>query len=174
MPTVQPTQTPVSITRSAGRAAFIHITDNILANKNVTKALIEDGIRNISSLLSLQDNDIDELTHLDSDPNNPVTYSLRKGEKGLIKTFIHFVHYHDEIGNPIGDDWLSIDQDDFDQFRCNIKYTRCFASLAGLGRTTSPITSTAPTSTPKTSHSAPSPVTCSREVSSMIHSSTQH
>jgi hypothetical protein len=82
MPTAQLIQTPVSITRSAGRAAFIHIIDNILANKNVTKALIEDGIRNISGLLSLQDNDIDELTHLDSDPNNPVTYSLRKGAKG--------------------------------------------------------------------------------------------
>jgi hypothetical protein len=42
--------------------------------------------------------------------NNPVAYSLRKGEKDLIKTFIHYVHYHDEIKDPIGDKWLEFDQ----------------------------------------------------------------
>jgi hypothetical protein len=69
------------------------------------------------------------------------------------------VHYHDEIGiRPIGDDWRSITQDEFDQFCCNTKYMRRFASLASLGTTAPSAPSTAPTSTPTTSHSAPSPV----------------
>jgi hypothetical protein len=39
---------------------------------------------------------------------------LRKGENGLIKMFIHFVHYCEEIYDPIGDKWLSITQEEFD------------------------------------------------------------
>jgi hypothetical protein len=68
------------------------------------------------------------------------------------------VHYRDEIGNPIGDDWRSITQDEFDQFRCNTNYTRHFASLASLSCPTPSAPSTAPTPTSTSSHSAPSPV----------------
>jgi hypothetical protein len=136
-------------------AAFNHVTQNILANSNITKALREDGIKEIGVLISLSDEQVEDLTYLDPDPTNPTDYCLKKGEIGLIKSFIHFVHYRDEIGNPIGDDWRSITQDEFDQFRCNTKYTRHFASLASLS---SPTPSTAPTPTSTSSHSAPSPV----------------
>jgi hypothetical protein len=139
-------------------AAFNHITQNVLANANVTKALREDGVKEIGVLISLSDAQVEDLTYLDPDPNNPTAYCLKKGEIGLIKSFIHFVHYRDEIGNPIGDDWRSITQYEFDQFCCKTKYTRRFASLANLGTTAPPAPSTAPTSTPTTSHFAPSPV----------------
>jgi hypothetical protein len=150
MPSSQstPTPTPVSVTRSVGRAAFVHITDNILANKNITKALKED---------------IDVLTHMDpnnADPNNPVAYSLRKGEKGLIKSFIHYVHYCDEIKDPIGDKWLSITQDEFDQFCCNVNYTRQFSTLSILLPTvTTPTSSIVSVTAPPTS--SPSVLTLS-------------
>jgi hypothetical protein len=89
-------------------AAFNHITQNVLANPNVTKALREDGIKEISGLISLSDDQVEDLTHLDPDPTNPTAYCLKKGEIGLIKSFIHYVHYRDEIGDPIGDDWRNI------------------------------------------------------------------
>ena len=109
-------------------------------------------------MISLSDEQVEDLTYLDPDPNNPTAYCVTKGEIGLIKSFIHFVHYRDEIGNPIGDDWPSIIQDEFDQFRCNTKYTRRFASLASLSSPIPSAPSTAPAPTPTSSHSSPSPV----------------
>jgi hypothetical protein len=102
-------------------AAFNHVTEIVLANTNITKALRVDCIKEIGGLISLSDGQVEDLTYLDSDPNNPMAYCFKKGEIGLIKSFIHFVHYCDEIGNPIGDDWRSITQDEFDQFPCNTK-----------------------------------------------------
>jgi hypothetical protein len=96
--------------------AFNHITQNVLANANVTRALREDGIKEIGVLISLSDAQVEDLTYLDPDTNNPTAYCLRKGEICLIKSFIHFVHYCDEIGDPIDDDCRSITQDEFDQF----------------------------------------------------------
>jgi hypothetical protein len=117
-------------------AAFNHVTQNVLANPNITKALREDGIKEIGVFISLSDAQVEDLTYPDPDPNNPIAYCLKKGEIGLIKSFIHFVHYRDEIGNPIGDGWRSITQDEFDQFCCNTKYMRRFASLASLSSPT--------------------------------------
>jgi hypothetical protein len=136
-------------------AAFIHVIQIVLANANITKAL--NGIKEISGLISLDDQQVEDLTYLDSDPTNPMAYCLKKGEIGLVKSFIHFVYYCDEIGDPIGDDWRSFTQDEYYQFRCNTKYTRRFASLASLSTTAPSTPSTAPTPTPTSSHSAPSP-----------------
>jgi hypothetical protein len=54
------------------------------------------------------------------------------GEIGLIKTFIHFVHYCNEINNSIGNDWTNVTVDEFDQFRVNLDYTRSFGTLSNL------------------------------------------
>jgi hypothetical protein len=136
-------------------AAFNHITRIVLANPNITKTLREDCIKEISGLISLDDQEVEDLTYLDSDPNNPTAYCLKKGEIGLIKSFIHFVHYRDEIGNPIGDDWHSITQDEFDQFCCNTKYAGHFASLASLNTLVPSTPPVAPTSTPTSSQLHP-------------------
>jgi hypothetical protein len=153
-----PTPTTGSAIRIAQMAAFNHVTQTVLANANITNALREDGINEIGGMISLSDEQVEDLTYLDSDPTNPTAYCLKKGEISLIKSFIHFVHYRDEIGNPIGDDWRNITQDEFDQFCCNTKYTRCFASLVSLSTTAPSTPSTVPTRTPTSSHSAHSPV----------------
>jgi hypothetical protein len=162
MSTSQLPPTPLAKTRSSVRisqmAAFNHVTQIVLVNANITKALREDGIKEISGLISLDDQQVEDLTYLDSDPTNTTAYCLKKGEIGIIKSFIHYVHYRDEIGNPIGDDWRNITQDDFDQFCCNTMYTRRFASLASLGSPAPLASSFIPAPTPTTSHSAPSPV----------------
>jgi hypothetical protein len=51
---------------------------------------------------------------------------------GLIRSFIHFVHDHKEIGNPIGDDWVNVTVDEFEHFRANLDYTRRFGTLSNL------------------------------------------
>jgi hypothetical protein len=108
-------------------ASFNHVIQFVLANANITKALREDDIKEISGLISLSDEQVEDLTYLESDLTNPTEYCLKKGEIGLIKSFFHFVHDCEEIGNPIGDVWRNITQDEFDQFRCNTKYTRRLA-----------------------------------------------
>jgi hypothetical protein len=94
---------PTPTTRAVSKAAFTHVTDVILDNKNGTKALTEDGIKDIGGILLLDDEQVEDLTYLDPDPNNPMAYCLNKGEIGRIKTFIHYVHYHEEIKDPIGE-----------------------------------------------------------------------
>jgi hypothetical protein len=156
MPTPQPTTTPN--TRAASKAAFTHITTVLLYNANITKAFKEDGIENVAKILSLTDKEVDDLTYLDSNPSIATAYSLNKGEKGLIKSFIHFVHHWKEISNPIGDDCANASVDEFEQFRANLDYTRRFGTLSNLpsiGLVSSNSTSTTSTSTP-----IPSPVTC--------------
>jgi hypothetical protein len=127
MPTQLPTFTP-----AASKAAFVHVTDVILDNSNITAAIKENGIEDISSILNLTDVTVEHLTYHDSDPNVTPPHRFKMGEIGLIKIFIHFVHYCKEINNPIDDQWLTITQDAFDQFRANLKYTCRFASLSSL------------------------------------------
>jgi hypothetical protein len=82
----------------------------------------------------LTDKELDDLTYLDPDPSIATTaYSLKKVEKGLIRSFIYFVHYQKEINNPIGDDWTNVTVDEFEQFiRANLDYTRRFETLSNL------------------------------------------
>jgi hypothetical protein len=87
MPTPQTTAAPN--TRSCAKAAFIHITDVLIDKANITKAFKEDGIENVDDILRLTDQEVDDLTYLDSDPSITTAYSLKKGEKGLIRSFIH-------------------------------------------------------------------------------------
>jgi hypothetical protein len=71
------------------------------------------------------------LAYHDPTPNIQKLQKLKIGEIGLIKSFIHYVHFREET-TPIGNDWKSITMDDFDQFRANLTYTRRFSSLSSL------------------------------------------
>jgi hypothetical protein len=92
------------------------------------------------------------LTYHDPDHNVTTTYCPKKGEIGLIKSFIHFVHYRKEIKNPINNEWLKITQDEFDQFRSNLKFTRQCGKLASLKPITiTSVTRNAPSATSSSS-----------------------
>jgi hypothetical protein len=58
-------------------------------------------------------------------------HKLKMGDIHFIKSFIHYVHFHEET-NPIGNDWQSITMDDFDHFRGILQYTCRFSSLSCL------------------------------------------
>jgi hypothetical protein len=83
-----PTQLP-TFTHAASKAAFVHVTDVILDNSNITSAFKENGIQDISSILRLTDVTVKNLTYHDPDLNVTTTSCLKKGEIGLIKAFIH-------------------------------------------------------------------------------------
>jgi hypothetical protein len=100
----------------ASKAAFAHVTDVILDNSNITAAFKENGIEEISSILRLTDVTVENLTYHDPDPNVTTTFCLKKGEIGLIKSFIHFVLYQKENKNSINNQWLNITQDELTNF----------------------------------------------------------
>ena len=172
-----PTQLPTSI-HVASKAAFAHVTDVILDNNNITAAFKANGIEDISSILRLTDVTVEKLTYHDPDPNVTITSCLKKGEIGLIKSFIHFVHYRKEIKNPINNQWLKITQDEFDRFRSNLKYTRRIGTLANLKSTAiTSVTSSVPSVTSSSStlsYTVPAPVNMFKQDIKTILQSVQH
>jgi hypothetical protein len=87
--TPSPQTTTAPNTRSTAKTTFTHITDVLIDKANITKAFKEDGIENVADILRLTDKEVDDLTYLDTDPSITTAYSLKKGEKGLIRSFIH-------------------------------------------------------------------------------------
>jgi hypothetical protein len=166
-PRIMPTPLP-TFTSAVSKAAFVHVTDVVLDSENVTKALKKSGIDDIGDILTLDDIGVESLTYSDPNPKVTKVYPLKRGEIGCLRTFIHYVHYREEINDPIDNKWTSITQDEFNQFCCNIRYKRQFITLSNLqhipivtGPSTAPPTTsmTSATSSLSTSpHSASSPV----------------
>jgi hypothetical protein len=51
------------------------------------------------------------------------------GDVGLPKSFIHYVYHRDSIGNPIGNDWLSVTEDMLNKFRTDLTQVYKFNSV---------------------------------------------
>jgi hypothetical protein len=92
-----------TFTLTVAKDAFTYVLKNIIENDKVTRALNEEGIDNIISLVKLTDDVVDNLAYHVPDPNSQKLQKLKIGETGLIKSFIHYVHFHEEI-NPVGND----------------------------------------------------------------------
>ena len=134
-----------TFTCAASKVAFTHIMEFVLNSTNVKNALVESGY----GLMTLTDNIVENLVYPDADPKIITKYKLKKGEMGLIKCFIHYVYYRDEINDPINNEWTKITMDDFDLFRANISYTPRFGSLATLTfKSPTPTASSSSSSTP--------------------------
>jgi hypothetical protein len=116
-----------NLTRAASKATFTQ--NNVLQYRNVTSALTAIGIQDTFGLFTLTDTIVDNLSYPDSDPNVKAAHRLKKGEMGILKSFIHYIYYRDESENPIGDKWTAITMADFHQFRSNLAYTTRFGSL---------------------------------------------
>jgi hypothetical protein len=87
------------------------------------------GLTNITNLVKLTDDAINNLAYLD--PDSKMRVKLKLGPIGCIRSFIHYVHFCEET-NPIGNDWKSITMDHFDIFSVNLIYTHRFASVSSL------------------------------------------
>jgi len=73
------------------------------------KALEKSGDNDIMAMITLCDCDIDSLTYDRSDTEKDVP--LSRVDKNLLCIFTH-----ESIGHPIGNDWLSLTAEDFDDF----------------------------------------------------------
>jgi hypothetical protein len=116
-------------TLAEAKTALTHVLENIIANENVTRALNDEKIDNIISLVKLTDDVVNNLTHLDSDSR--IWIKLKLGPIRFIKSFIHYVHFREET-NPIGNAWKSITMEEYDNFKVDLNYTRRFAFLSSL------------------------------------------
>jgi hypothetical protein len=92
------------------------------------------------------------MVYPDLDPKVTQDHPLNWGEKGLLCTFVHYVHYREDINDPIDN---KCTQDMFNQFHCNIKYTRQLITLSNLQHI--PIVAT--TQTPAPTPTVPKPST---------------
>jgi hypothetical protein len=68
--------------------------------------------------------------------NNTTTiHPLQKGDKGMIRSFIHYVHHRSSIFNPIGNDWLSVMTEILDEFRTDLTQIYKFNSVDSIHTT---------------------------------------
>ena len=106
----------IRLTRSQGIAAFDHIMDEVLGRPILKAALESEGIQDICALLTIDEETIDALSH--SDEEGTTTVPLSRGDRNLIKVFLGYYRYRVTTGNPI-EDWLSVELEDFNEFRLN-------------------------------------------------------
>ena len=113
-------------TRNDAKLAFTHVLDTIFERpdgSSFKSSLINNGIDDIFNLITIDDTTINGLEYEDPDPNNKGTYhAVKKGDKSLIRCFIHYVVHCKNEGKPIGENWTNITTSDFDQFCCDPKY----------------------------------------------------
>ena len=146
---------------SSTKEAFNHIMDNVLDCPNVKRALISEGYEDLFSMMSFDDDIIDNLKYPDVDLLVPTNHYLKKGEIGLLKSFIHFIYYREELGSPIGNSWTSITMDEFDEFRTNFDYASSLSTLTGLTKyLSSGPASSPPSCNPHNPSDPPESTTC--------------
>ena len=148
------------LSRLQAKDAFNYILDEVLGHGDGTPlktSLLHAGVEDIFGLLTLDNDDINSLTYPDlQDMSQHI--AVPKGNKNLLHVFCHYVFQCDFNGLPIGDDWTSITQADFDSFHMN-------PNTAGKVRGTAPI----PTSTTSHQISKHNPVTTSTPTVMPIH-----
>ena len=112
------------LTRANAILAFTHVLDNVLVRGDqspLKRSLIAEGINDIFNLVTLDDSDIDELMYneivLEGETEHITVRGLSKGDKGLLRMFLHFTMTQNSTENPINDDWENITRDQFDLFR---------------------------------------------------------
>ena len=140
------------LTRNEARATFTHVMDDVLGRKDgsaLKSSLVDEGIDDIFSLMTIDENSIDGLKFKDTADDNAMK-PIRLSDKMLLKCFLHFVTNKELEGTPILDhDWSKITQEEFDEFRISPTYvttrTSNALSLPATHRT-GPSTSTNPSS----------------------------
>ena len=147
-----------TFTRIASKVAFTHIMEFVIGNTNITAALEVVGIDDTFGLMTLTDADVENLIYPDLDPKVTTTYKLKKGEMGLLRCFIHFVYYRDEINDPINNEWNKVTMEKFD-VKANTSYTPRFGSISTLTyKLSTPSVPTSTSTSTSTSSHGPSPV----------------
>jgi hypothetical protein len=132
----------MALTRTQGKAALKHVVVTVLDqsdDRELMKSLKSEGYIHVSDLTSLRETTIENLTYPEDDgtPSN-----LKKNQKGLLVAFCAFIkHRNVFLSLPIGDDWTSITQEDYDNFRVSEFFV---TSMHGVTPAPSPRTPATP------------------------------
>ena len=126
------------VTRAEAQAIFDHILDNILSRRgsnDLKRALEHEGNNDLFSMMTMDDESIDDLKYPDSaDPS--ILVDVIRGDKGMLKLWREYVLHRESIGDPIGDNWLQVTQQQFDEFRISSKNISRVAGNNGNSPTT--------------------------------------
>jgi len=118
------------LTRAKAIEAFKHVLTNVhevSEDGPLSKALHGAGYDDICTMGILCDQDIDSLTFDRSNTEKDIPLSKVIRANSCI--FWHYIIHWHSIGDTIGDEWVSISLEDFDEYRFSPEYQ---ASLAGI------------------------------------------
>jgi hypothetical protein len=79
-------------TRTATKLALTHVLDNVIQHSKISSAFKKSGYDKINDLFQLNDFDISKLEYDVTENNTTTTHSLQKGDMGMTRSFIHYVH----------------------------------------------------------------------------------
>ena len=79
----------------------------------IATALKENGFTDIRLLLSIRDEDLDDLSYTLDDGTQKV---LSKGEQGLIRSFLCFICHYGANWNTIKEHWNLVNVENFDAY----------------------------------------------------------
>jgi hypothetical protein len=133
-------------TQAASKLALTHVLDNVIQCPQISNAFKKSGYEEITDLQQLDDTTISNLEY-DTMVNNTTTkHPLQKGDMGMIRFFIQYVHHRSSTYNPIGNDWFSITDNMLDEFsRTDLTQIYKFNSVDSI-HTTPPSTTPSPLS----------------------------
>jgi len=143
--------------KTSGIASFNYVMDTILDrddNSRLKICLKENGINDITSLTSLSGKTVDALEY--EDPTKAgVIIKPNKGDKNLIRCFLHYIIFLDLEGTPVKGNWTNLKDTDFDDFRVSAKYLIFLTSGVLPGSTTIPVPPTTTSLAPTTTSTSP-------------------
>lgn len=105
------------VTRAQAKAHFNHVLDNVLerGEESILKqALCQQGFGDLPSILSMEDNDIDQLFLRDDDGT---TTHIIRGDVSLMRAFRRYVAYRISNGPLEDGEWYQLDAQDFNSYR---------------------------------------------------------
>jgi hypothetical protein len=82
-------------------------------------ALAYDGIETVHDLLSLSESRIDTLCYVTPDEPNRLPKRLQLGHRNKLQLFLRWRHHLEALQGGLMslDDWMQVDQEDFDKYR---------------------------------------------------------
>jgi hypothetical protein len=135
-------------TRPQARQAFSHILDSVLEKDDsspLKQALIAQGIEDMFSLVSIDEDTIDSLVYDRS--STVVNVPVNRADKSMIKAFVHYVRHLQTTRSPLAQDWLNFTQEGFDEFRVSPSYSPLSASVSLATTTAGPASRYTPVET---------------------------
>ena len=125
------------VTRQEASAIFDHILDQVLSrygSGDLKAALAREGFNDLFTLMSIDDDTIDDLEY--PDPNDATkTIPVRRSDKATVKLWREYVLHRNTSSDPIGDNWLQVTQAQFDEFRISPASIGRFSSTSVVAPT---------------------------------------